>query len=813
MAVAQAHSSASGFSGAPGEMAMANFASSVRSRLILLILGVVLPSFVLILYSASKHHELSAKQIKLNALMAARAIASEQDRVLDNAHQFLITVSRVPQVRGDDKAACHKILSGLLEPRYADLIVADRNGRSVCTALKSESTLATASGMHHKTAVETFDFAVGNIRFHGGSKKLLLDVSYPIMEPAGVIRAVISAAVDLSWLSHITVDNHLYPGATFSLINQDGIVLQRYPEGLDWLGKSILGEGADGRTVAGNAAETAELTGADGVRRLFAFSPLKNAFARQPAYAVIDIPVETAFVKTREILVENLIALGIFSAIVLGLAWFGADLFVLRRIKDIIAATHKVASGDLKARTTLPYDKSELGQMAEAFDHLAQALETRKNQADESTRQIHKQRQQQETLYQLTHSITATLDVTSVLRTLLDHICALFPACAVSVSWANKDTRRLEPIACRGFKDDDQALAELAAATSLPGSVFTSQVPVAIADAGSDERNGDRDLFLRHQLRSYVGLPLIVRQDVLGVLSLYTSDSMECAPEEVSFLGVLVDEAAIAIHNSRLFERTLEQALELEKSNKIKDEFLGVMSHELRTPLNIIMNYAEALKMETFGEMTAGQIRAIDKIRTQARELLLLINGILEITKIESHTVAVQNEALHLMEFISEIRSDYDFPMEKNLALEWQYVDLPLIMSDGAKLRHILTNLINNAIKFTEKGTIAVSACATPDKSTLDLRVADTGPGIPEKELPFVFDKFRQVDSATTRNHCGVGLGLFIVKNFVELLGGSIEVTSTLGEGSVFIVRLPIRAVPDPKKALFEAAPALGPAA
>jgi signal transduction histidine kinase len=104
-----------------------------------------------------------------------------------------------------------------------------------------------------------------------------------------------------------------------------------------------------------------------------------------------------------------------------------------------------------------------------------------------------------------------------------------------------------------------------------------------------------------------------------------------------------------------------------------------------------------------------------------------------------------------------------------------------------------LTNLINNAIKFTDKGTVTVSAYVTSDRKTLDIRVADTGSGIPDEQIPFVFDKFRQIDSATTRNHSGAGLGLFIVKNFVEILGGSIEVTSKVGEGSVFIVRLPIR--------------------
>jgi hypothetical protein len=148
-------------------------------------------------------------------------------------------------------------------------------------------------------AVETYGFSVGSIRYHPTSKKHLLDVSYPIMEPAGVIRAVISAAVDLSWLSHMTVDNHLYSGATFSLVNRDAIVLQRYPEGSDWMGKSILLEGADSKLIANNAEQTTELTGADGVHRLFAFSPLKNAIGRQLTYAAIDIPVRTAFIKTR----------------------------------------------------------------------------------------------------------------------------------------------------------------------------------------------------------------------------------------------------------------------------------------------------------------------------------------------------------------------------------------------------------------------------------------------------------------------------------------------------------------------------------
>lgn len=197
--------------------------------------------------------------------------------------------------------------------------------------------------------------------------------------------------------------------------------------------------------------------------------------------------------------------------------------------------------------------------------------------------------------------------------------------------------------------------------------------------------------------------------------------------------------------------------------------------------------------MGTFGEMSPDQERGTQKIRAQAGHLLSLINGILEITKIESGTATIQADHLQIVEFMSETKSDYILPMEKDVVLEWDFADdLPAIVSDRMKLKQILTNLINNAIKFTDHGHVRVSARVSADADTLELRVADTGPGIPNDLLPFIFDKFCQIDSATTRNYGGAGLGLYIVKNFVDLLGGTIDACSKVGEGSVFTVHLPI---------------------
>jgi signal transduction histidine kinase len=130
--------------------------------------------------------------------------------------------------------------------------------------------------------------------------------------------------------------------------------------------------------------------------------------------------------------------------------------------------------------------------------------------------------------------------------------------------------------------------------------------------------------------------------------------------------------------------------------------------------------------------------------------------------------------------------------MEKNITVSWEYPPhLPTIVSDRMKVKQMLTNLINNALKFTDEGSVVISFQLIDEGRTLEFKVTDTGSGIPKDLLPFVFDKFRQIDSTTTRHYSGAGLGLYIVKTFANLLEGSVDAHSKVGEGSVFVVRVP----------------------
>src|SRR5881628_2225046 len=208
----------------------------------------------------------------------------------------------------------------------------------------------------------------------------------------------------------------------------------------------------------------------------------------------------------------------------------------------------------------------------------------------------------------------------------------------------------------------------------------------------------------------------------------------------------------------------------------------------------------EMVQRGMLGEINSDQQNALGKVISCAKELLGMISGILQATSIEAEAVKVDKKDVVVGCLLDELKSVYDVSLGKEVNLQWDYpAEFLLLKTDGEKLKHILQNLINNAIKFTEKGRVTVSARQVPGAQSVEFRVADNGIGIPEEMLPFIFEKFRQVDSSETRAYGGVGLGLYIVKKFTELLGGNVEVETEPGKGSTFRIILPCESAPSAK--------------
>ncbi|MBI4489193.1 MAG: GAF domain-containing protein [Deltaproteobacteria bacterium] len=402
-------------------------------------------------------------------------------------------------------------------------------------------------------------------------------------------------------------------------------------------------------------------------------------------------------------------------------------------------------------------------------------------------------------LREIDQAITSTLDARAILDVLLEKIDLCLPYSAVAVWLLNRESGEIQPVACRNLDEEEWNASFRQNQPNLTRVVLESKAPVIVSDFRTDPRVLDPALPCRLGLVSYLGVPLIVKEEILGALSFYTKEEHEFSNEEVEFLSTLAGQAAVAIHNSQLYEEIKNQAGELQKSNRVKDEFLSVMSHELRTPLNVIIGYTGMVKDGMLGEINPEQERALGKVMSRSKELLTMISGIMEATRIEAEEVKVERSEVNVMNFLDELRSGYNIPSGKGLTLHWDYPsDLPVVKTDSEKLKHILQNLINNAVKFTERGSVTISARLRPtglspqaSATFVEFKVADTGVGIAEEFLPVIFEKFRQVDSSETRPYGGVGMGLYIVKRFTELLSGKVEVESESGKGSTFTVAIP----------------------
>lgn len=235
---------------------------------------------------------------------------------------------------------------------------------------------------------------------------------------------------------------------------------------------------------------------------------------------------------------------------------------------------------------------------------------------------------------------------------------------------------------------------------------------------------------------------------------------------------------------------------------RLKSTFVAIVSHELRTPLNAILGYAEMFKEAVYGPMNEKQINMADRIMKNTQRLLGLINDLLNQAQMEAGKLTIKMAPFKPVELLENLHSVMDkTAADKGLKLTSEIEEnLPEILNgDIARLQQILVNLVTNAIKFTDRGSIKVKLFY-PYENKWGIEVSDTGRGIPESEIPYIFDTFRQVEGTATRVHGGFGLGLSIVRQLVTLMNGDVRVKSRLEEGTTFIVTLPMVVSESPQR-------------
>ncbi|HEX3629480.1 MAG TPA: GAF domain-containing sensor histidine kinase [Candidatus Dormibacteraeota bacterium] len=337
----------------------------------------------------------------------------------------------------------------------------------------------------------------------------------------------------------------------------------------------------------------------------------------------------------------------------------------------------------------------------------------------------------------------------------------------------------------------------------LVTQVVIEQRPVFSEDIQLDGRFPVDPLGQHHGWRAALGLPMFLEREFVGTVSVYFHEVRPFDATLMQVLQILANQAAVALDNARRFQRerqTIEMLqranLELQEADRMKSEFLTNMSHELRTPLNAIIGFSEIIRSTP--ELTEGERNEFaDTIHSSGRRLLKLINDILELTHIQAGRLELHPAPCLLAEAVDAALSENAAAAtQKDLTVSSR-VDRSLeVVFDPRSLRHVVHNLVNNAIKFTpDRGSVVISAVETAPGTVVEVR--DSGIGIKAEDQPRLFEEFRQVDGSTSRGYEGVGLGLALSKRLVELQGGQIWVESSPGAGSTFrflIPRLPMLA-------------------
>ncbi|HKI53128.1 MAG TPA: ATP-binding protein [Anaerolineales bacterium] len=420
-----------------------------------------------------------------------------------------------------------------------------------------------------------------------------------------------------------------------------------------------------------------------------------------------------------------------------------------------------------------------------------------------------------ESLRAIDIAIASSHDIGQTLKVLIEETIARLEVDAVSVLLLNPASDTLEFAAGQGFRTELIQNGSMQLGKGIAGRVALERKRINVPNLAEVLDEFTRaPLFVEEGFIAYYGVPLVIKEKIIGVLEILNRASLNPDSDWLEYLEILAGQAAITVDNAQLFEKLQRSNIELEhrvekrtaelnqtnaeleRANRAKDEFLANMSHELRTPLNSILGLSETLLEQMRDPLSDKQQKSLQIIESSGRHLLELINDVLDLSKIEAGQFDVYPQVVDVNALC---RSSLSFvkeqAMRKSITLNFKEDDhVANIYADSRRTKQILVNLLTNAVKFTpERGEVNLQVLADEEQDLIQFSVRDNGIGIAEDDLKRLFQPFVQVDSKLNRQFEGTGLGLSLVQKLTDLHGGSMSVESEVGKGSNFMVNLPWR--------------------
>jgi len=451
----------------------------------------------------------------------------------------------------------------------------------------------------------------------------------------------------------------------------------------------------------------------------------------------------------------------------------------------------------LSRKTPQPFTAKQIELVTTFADQAVIAIQNVRlfDEVQARTRELSQSVEELRALGEVGQAINSTLDLDTVLTTIVAKAVQLSGTEAGAIYTFDESRQEFWLRATHGA--DEAVVAairerRIGAGETVIGKAAAERTPIQIPDVLADS-SLVFDIVVRAGYRALLVVPLLRPDRIIGALAVRRRDPGEFPQSTIDLLETFADQSVLAIQNARLFREIEEKGQELAEASKHKSQFLANMSHELRTPLNAILGYTELILDSIYGEPSDKMRAVLERLQANGRHLLGLINDVLDLSKIEAGQLTLSLDDYSLSDVVHGVVSAVEpLAAEKRLAFKAEVApDLPTGRGDGRRLSQVLLNLVGNAIKFTDKGEVAIRASMMNGAFTV--AVCDTGPGIDAADQTKIFEEFQQADSSTTRKKGGTGLGLSIAKRIIEMHGGRIWVKSEPGKGSTFYFTLPMR--------------------
>jgi signal transduction histidine kinase len=480
-----------------------------------------------------------------------------------------------------------------------------------------------------------------------------------------------------------------------------------------------------------------------------------------------------------------------------------AAMFLVRRmvgpIRMLQAGAAQIGAGDLDSRITVRTG-DELEALADQFNTMAAQLQEYnaglERTVEQRTQDLARSVRELQALSDVVHAVNSTLDLHVLLTSIVTHATELASADAGAIFRLNDVEQTFELVEASNMASplvNELRSFHITSHETAMGEAARTQKPVQLADMAMGPTYPLREAIVAAGFRVALIVPLIVPDATLGALVLVRRAVGDFAPSVVELTSTFASQSALAMQNAALFQQLAEKSRQLQLASEHKTQFLANMSHELRTPLNAILGFTELLVDGIYGELPDKPRGVLDRVQENGRNLLALINDVLDLAKIEAGQLELRLEAYQIAPLVRNV-VDAMQPLARSKGLSLVATvagDVPAAYGDVHRLRQVLVNLVGNAIKFTDVGEVEISVAASGGR--LDVAVRDTGPGIAPEDQEKIFEEFQQLDNSSTRRQGGTGLGLAISRRIMQMHGGYLSVVSAPGRGSTFHIDIPVR--------------------